>query len=327
VRDATDRPLAICLMGPTAAGKTDLAVALHAALPCELISVDSALVYRGMDIGTAKPAPELLARVPHRLVDILDPAEAYSAGRFRDDALAAMAEIGAAGRVPLLVGGTMLYFRALERGLADLPGADPELRAELAAEGERIGWPAMHRHLAQVDPDAATAIHPNDPQRIQRALEVQRLTGRPLSDLQRAARDNAPPWRLLKLVVAPDERAWLHARIAQRFQIMLEQGFLDEVAGLRARGDLHLGCPSMRAVGYRQAWQHLVGVFDRDELIARAVAATRQLAKRQFTWLRRETRASWFEATRTDLAGALVGAVAERLETEGTPPGRRGPMC
>ena len=316
--EATVRPLAICLMGPTAAGKTDLAVALHDAVPCELISVDSALVYRGMDIGTAKPSPELLARVPHRLVDILDPAEAYSAGRFRDDALAAMDEIASAGRVPLLVGGTMLYFRALERGLADLPTADPALRAELAAEGERLGWPAMHRHLAEVDPESAAAIHPNDPQRIQRALEVQRLTGRPLSDLQRAARESVPPWRLLKLVVAPESRAWLHERIARRFGSMLDEGFLDEVARLRARGDLHLGCPSMRAVGYRQAWQHLDGEFDREEMVARAVAATRQLAKRQFTWLRRETHATWFEATRSDLTEALVGQVVERLAAEGT---------
>jgi tRNA dimethylallyltransferase len=318
VTEATVRPLAICLMGPTAAGKTDLAVALHDAVPCELISVDSALVYRGMDIGTAKPSPELLARVPHRLVDILDPSEAYSAGRFRDDALAAMDEIASAGRVPLLVGGTMLYFRALERGLADLPTADPALRAELAAEGERLGWPAMHRHLAEVDPESAAAIHPNDPQRIQRALEVQRLTGHPLSDLQRAARESVPPWRLLKLVVAPESRAWLHERIARRFGSMLDEGFLDEVARLRSRGDLHLGCPSMRAVGYRQAWQHLDGEFDREEMVARAVAATRQLAKRQFTWLRRETHATWFEATRSDLTEALVGQVIERLAAEGT---------
>ena len=318
------RPLAICLMGPTASGKTDLAVALHDALPVEVVSVDSALVYRGMDIGTAKPSSELLARVPHRLVDILDPAEAYSAGRFRDDALAEMDAIAAAGRVPLLVGGTMLYFRALERGLADLPSADPAVRAELASEGERSGWPAMHRRLAEVDPEAAAAIHPNDPQRIQRALEVHRLAGRPLSDLQRAAREGVFPWRLMKLVVAPDARAWLHARIAQRFEIMLENGFLEEVAGLRARGDLHLGCPAMRAVGYRQAWQHLDGAFDRDEMVARAVAATRQLAKRQFTWLRRETRATWYEATRPDLAQTLVATVSERLRAEGTTSEARG---
>jgi tRNA dimethylallyltransferase len=229
-----------------------------------------------------------------------------------------MDEIASAGRVPLLVGGTMLYFRALERGLADLPTADPTLRAELAAEGERLGWPAMHRRLAEVDPGAAAAIHPNDPQRIQRALEVQRLTGHPLSDLQRAARESVPPWRLLKLVVAPESRAWLHERIARRFGSMLDEGFLDEVARLRSRGDLHLGCPSMRAVGYRQAWQHLDGEFDREEMVARAVAATRQLAKRQFTWLRRETHATWFEATRSDLTEALVGQVVERLAAEGT---------
>ncbi len=309
-------------MGPTAAGKTDLAVALHEALPCEVISVDSALVYRGMDIGTAKPSPELLARVPHRLVDILDPAEAYSAGRFRDDALAAMDGIAAAGRVPLLVGGTMLYFRALQRGLADLPAADPAVRAELEAEAARVGWPVLHRRLAEVDPEAAAAIHPNDPQRIQRALEVHRLTGRPLSRLRRERRAPALPWRLLRLVVAPAERAWLHRRIARRFESMLEHGFLDEVARLRARGDLDLDRPALRAVGYRQAWLHLDGRYGHEEMVQRALAATRQLAKRQFTWLRGEVGATWFEATRADLARALVGHVEARLGAVGRPPER-----
>lgn len=306
-------PVAICLMGPTASGKTDLALALQARLPCALISVDSALVYRGLDIGTAKPPPELLARVPHRLVDILDPTAAYSAGRFRADALAAMAEIGAAGRIPLLVGGTMLYFRALERGLADLPRADARLRAEIVAEAERSGWPALHRRLAEVDPAAAAAIHPNDPQRIQRALEVQRLTGRPLSRLQHEQSAPALPWRLLKLVVAPADRALLHARIEQRLAAMLAAGFLAEVARLRARGDLSGDCPALRAVGYRQAWQHLDGAFDQEEMVRRALAATRQLAKRQLTWLRRETDATWFDSSRPDLVEQVLAHVRARL--------------
>ncbi|MDX1594306.1 MAG: tRNA (adenosine(37)-N6)-dimethylallyltransferase MiaA [Gammaproteobacteria bacterium] len=305
-------------MGPTASGKTDLALALHDALPCGIVSVDSALVYRGMDIGTAKPPPEVLARVPHRLVDILDPAEAYSAGRFREDALAAMAEIGARGRTPLLVGGTMLYFRALARGLAELPRADPALREALSEEAARRGWPSLHRELGEVDPEAAAAIHPNDAQRIQRALEVYRLAGVPMSRLRRDRGGPGLPWRLIAIVVAPADRALLHARIAARFQAMLELGFLDEVRALRARGDLDLDRPSMRAVGYRQAWRHLDGAYDSETMIRRAVAATRQLAKRQLTWLRGEPGATWFEATRPDLAGAVIGHVARFLAGEGT---------
>jgi len=311
-------PVAICLMGPTASGKTDLAVRLHQELPCEIISVDSALVYRGLDIGTAKPSPELLAKVPHRLVDILDPAEAYSAGRFRDDALAALAEIGAAGRIPLLVGGTMLYFRALARGLADLPRADATLRAEISAEAEQVGWPALHRQLTELDPEAAAAIHPNDPQRIQRALEVFRLTGRPLSQLRREHRGPSLPWHLLKVVVAPADRALLHARIERRFTSMLEAGFLDEVARLRARGDLDLDRPAMRAVGYRQAWQHLEGMFDHAEMVRRAQAATRQLAKRQLTWLRREEGVTWFDSALPDVAATLLDHVLTRIDGRGT---------
>ena len=311
-------PVAICLMGPTAAGKTDLALMLHQHLPCEIVSVDSALVYRGMDIGTAKPSPDVLAQAPHRLVDILDPAEAYSAGRFRDDALAAMAEIGAAGRIPLLVGGTMLYYRALVRGLANLPRADAGIRAEISAEAGRLGWPVLHQRLAEADPQAATMIHPNDPQRIQRALEVIRLTGRPLSRLQSEHHGPPLPWRLLKLVVAPADRALLHARIEQRFVAMLEEGFLDEVARLRDRGDLDLDRPAMRAVGYRQAWQHLDGIFDREEMIRRAQAATRQLAKRQLTWLRREEGATWFDSSLPDVASRLLDHVRARLQVDGS---------
>ena len=311
-------PPAICLMGPTASGKTDLAVALHDPLPVELVSVDSALVYRGMDIGTAKPAPELLARVPHRLVDILDPAEAYSAGRFRDDALAAMAGIWAGGRIPLLVGGTMLYFRALTRGLSDLPRADAALREAIAAEAAERGWPAMHAELAARDPERAAAIHPNDPQRIQRALELLRLTGAPPSRLQAEGSQPPVPWRLVKLVVAPEDRALLHRRIEQRFLAMLDAGFLDEVRRLRARGDLDLALPSMRAVGYRQAWLHLDGAYDRETMVRKAVEATRQLAKRQFTWLRRETGATRLESTRPDLLAVALAALRSEGLGEGT---------
>jgi tRNA dimethylallyltransferase len=297
----SELPPAIFIMGPTAAGKTDLALALHERLSCELISVDSALVYRGMDVGTAKPEAEVLQRAPHRLIDILDPAEAYSAARFREDALAAMAEITATGRIPLLVGGTMLYFRALEQGLSELPPADEEVRARLDTEFEQHGLAAMHQRLAKVDPAAAERIHPNDPQRIQRALEVYEISGRPMTELQAEAAGNRLPYRLSKLIIAPQDRATLHERIEKRFSIMLEEGFIDEVARLRERGDLDLSMPSMRAVGYRQVWEYLDGNYGYDELIQRGVAATRQFAKRQLTWLRAEQDAVWFDSESEDL--------------------------
>ncbi|MCB1865892.1 MAG: tRNA (adenosine(37)-N6)-dimethylallyltransferase MiaA [Chromatiales bacterium] len=281
------RPPVVCLMGPTAAGKTDLALALHARLSVDLISVDSAQVFRGMDIGTAKPSVELRARVPHALIDICDPAEAYSAGRFRADATALIEASHAAGRLPLLVGGTMLYFRALERGLADLPEADPGLRAQLDREAAEQGWAALHARLATVDPASAERIHPNDPQRIQRALEVWQLTGEPLSALHARAGENAP-FRLIKLVVPPADREQLSARIAERFDAMLAAGLVDEVAALRSRPDLNLQRPSMRAVGYRQVWRHLDGEFDWATMRDAAIIATRQYAKRQLTWLRSE---------------------------------------
>lgn len=293
------RAPAVFLMGPTGAGKTDLAVELVERLGFGIVSVDSALVYRGMDVGTAKPGPEVLARAPHRLIDIRDPTEAYSAAEFRRDAPHAMAEVRAEGRVPLLVGGTGLYFRALERGLSALPPADPEVRRRLAAEAAALGWPALHERLAALDPVAAGRIHPHDPQRIQRALEVRELTGRPMSELLGSPAGPALPYRLLKVVLEPTDRGVLHARLEARFRAMLEAGLVAEVERLRARGDLCPDLPSMRAVGYRQVWAYLSGETDRDTMIARAVAATRGLAKRQLTWLRGES-----DALRVDPLGA-----------------------
>lgn len=282
-------PPAVCLMGPTAAGKTDLAVTLVEHLPMDIISVDSVMVYRGMDIGSAKPDSETLTRAPHRLIDIRDPAEAYSAAQFREDALREMAEISGEGHIPLLVGGTMLYFRALLSGLSSLPSADAEIRTRLEAEAEVEGWASLHRRLADVDAAAAARIHPNDPQRIQRALEVYELTGVPLSELQQQQQVDQPlPYRIIKLAVAPAERSVLHQRIAQRFEQMLGEGLVEEVESLRQRGDLHLDLPALRAVGYRQVWEFLDGDIDYTEMVERGVIATRQLAKRQFTWLRSE---------------------------------------
>lgn len=291
-----DLPPAIFIMGPTAAGKTDLALALHKNLTCELISVDSALVYRGMDIGTAKPNVEVLQKAPHCLVDILDPAQAYSAAQFREDALTAMAEITAQGRIPVLVGGTMLYFKALEKGLAKLPDANLAVRAKLDAEAESLGWQALHERLKEVDPGSAARIHPNDPQRIQRALEVYALTGRTLTALHQQDLPPPLPYRVAKIIIAPTQRVLLHQRIEARFRLMLSMGFMDEVVSLRARGDLDLSLPSMRAVGYRQMWQHLDGEFDFDTMTQEAIVATRRFAKRQFTWLRAVDDVVWFDS-------------------------------
>ncbi|WP_127477558.1 tRNA (adenosine(37)-N6)-dimethylallyltransferase MiaA [Sulfurivermis fontis] len=287
-------PPAILLMGPTAAGKTDLAVELVERLPCDIVSVDSALVYRGMDIGTAKPDAALLERAPHRLIDILDPAESYSAARFRADALREMAAIAAAGRIPLLVGGTGLYFRALRRGLSDLPGADVAVRARLEAEAASRGWEALHRRLREVDPVAAARIHPNDPQRLQRALEVFAVTGRPLSELQRGGGD-ALPYRVVALALVP-ERELLHRRIHARFHLMLERGLIGEVEGLFRRGDLGPDKPSIRCVGYRQVWSYLAGEVDHATMVTQGITATRQLAKRQLTWLRSEPDVHWLDS-------------------------------
>lgn len=275
-------------MGPTATGKTDAAVALAQRLPLDVISVDSAMVYRGLDIGTGKPDPATLARVPHRLIDLRDPAQPYSAADFRADALAAIADIRARGRVPLLVGGTGLYFRALRQGLSPLPGADPDLRSRLARQARSAGWDALHRRLAALDPAAAGRIRASDPQRIQRALEVIAATGERMSALQGRGRAGGCPFPVLALSLEPRSRAWLHARIRARFQAMLEAGLEEEVRRLRDRGDLSPELPALRAVGYRQVYEYLEGRQDRDAMVARAVAATRQLARRQLTWLRRE---------------------------------------
>ncbi|NVK40954.1 MAG: tRNA (adenosine(37)-N6)-dimethylallyltransferase MiaA [Oceanospirillaceae bacterium] len=280
-------PPAIFLMGPTAAGKTALAMALHDRLPCDIISVDSALIYRGMDIGTAKPTADELARYPHRLVDICDPAESYSAARFREDALAEMARISAAGRIPLLVGGTMLYFNALQHGLADLPRADADVRARLERDAASHGWPEMHRRLAQVDPESAERLKPMDSQRIQRALEVYELSGRPMSELWREQQRTALPYNLVSMAVMPQARAELHRRIELRYDQMLQQGLVDEVERvLHARGDLDPSYPSVRCVGYRQVWEYLEGRWDYETMRYKGIVATRQLAKRQITWLR-----------------------------------------
>ena len=300
------RPLAIFLMGPTASGKTALACELSERFPLDLVSVDSALVYRGMDIGTAKPDPATLARYPHALVDIRDPSQPYSAADFRADAVPVMERISAQGGVPLLVGGTGLYFRALQQGLSDLPEADPATRARLAAEAQRLGWPAMHARLVNLDPTAAARIDCNDVQRLQRALEVIELTGRPLSELQRGAAAHFP-WRVLKLALLPADRRVLHERIARRLDAMLAEGFLDEVRALRARGDLHADLPAIRAVGYRQAWEYLDGQTDAATFRDRAIFATRQLAKRQITWLRSDAGTRIFDPDRAGL-GERVGA-------------------
>ncbi len=287
-------------MGPTASGKTDLAVALRQAFPLDIISVDSAMVYRHMDIGTAKPAADILAVAPHHLLDIIDPLESYSAAQFRSDALRLMQEISAKGRIPLLVGGTGLYFRALEQGLSVLPKADDAVREHLLQEAARVGWEAMHQRLAQLDPQAAQRIHPHDPQRIQRALEICQISGVRMSDLWQQQQHQTLPYRVCKLILAPPQRQSLHSRIAQRFQGMLAAGLVAEVKALYQRGDLHLQCPSMRCVGYRQVWQYLLGELDYAQMQERGMIATRQLAKRQMTWLRREANAVWLDPLQVD---------------------------
>lgn len=310
---AAELPPVVVLMGPTASGKSRLAIELADALNGEIVSVDSSLVYRGMDIGTAKPTPAERAAVPHHLIDILDPSEVFSTGQFRDQALALIAAITARGRLPVLAGGTMLYFNALLRGLAELPSADPAIRREIEARAAREGWPTLHAELARLDPPAAARIHPNDPQRLQRALEVFYVTGRTLSDLCEGSRTPVLPFRPLRLVLAPSSRAVLAERIAERFRRMLEEGFLQEVEVLYLRGDLNETLPSIRAVGYRQAWTYLEGECDFDSFVERAIIATRQFAKRQYTWLRKETEATWLESEALGLIERAVGEVKATL--------------
>ncbi|GEN23194.1 tRNA dimethylallyltransferase [Halomonas cupida] len=308
------RPLAILLMGPTAAGKTDLAIELREALNGEIVSVDSAMIYRGMDIGSAKPSADELRRAPHRLIDIRDPVEAYSAAEFREDALREMQDIVAKGKVPLLVGGTMMYFKRLMDGVANLPSADPAVRQKLEQMAREQGLEALHRRLGEVDPESASRIHPNDPQRLMRALEVHEISGQSLTELWNRQPPQNFPFRTLSIGLAPADRAVLHERIARRFSLMLEAGFLDEVATLRARGDLSLELPSMKCVGYRQAWHYLDGDYDLAEMRYRGVVATRQLAKRQLTWLR-----SWPELHWVDpLAGKAAAELLKLVRVSGT---------
>lgn len=300
-------------MGPTASGKTDLAISLCKRFPCDLISVDSALVYRGMDIGTAKPDADTLARTPHRLIDIRDPEESYSAGDFVRDAYREMDDILAAGRIPLLVGGTMMYFRALTRGIAELPGADEAVRAAIDAQAERSGWPAMHAELQRVDPSAAARIAPNDRQRIQRALEVYRSSGTPLSTWQRDSKPARDDIAYLKVGLNIEPRSVLHARIEKRLDAMLGEGFLAEVESLRQRRGLTADHSSMRSVGYRQLWQYFDGDFELAEARDRALYATRQLAKRQITWLRSETDILLVDPLESAAIGAITGFLAQSL--------------
>ncbi len=306
-------PAVVFLMGPTAAGKTELAVELSKMLPFEIISVDSALIYRGMDIGTAKPAPQLLVKAPHHLIDIIDPAQSYSAADFRQDALALMEDITARGRIPLLVGGTMMYFKALRDGMATMPPADARVRQRLLDSARDRGWPWLHQRLTSVDPEAAGRIKPSDSQRLQRALEVYDLTGKPLSQWHREQKVQRFPYQVTNLAVAPPDRAVLHERIAMRFVRMLEEGFLDEVKSLYSRGDLTAALPSVRSVGYRQAWSYLEGELSYDDMVERGIIATRQLAKRQLTWLRSWPDVHWLDSLSSDLPGDALRVLDSAL--------------
>lgn len=290
-----------CLMGPTASGKTQLAVQLVQRFPMEIISVDSAMVYREMNIGTAKPDAQILKIAPHRLIDIRDPSEPYSAAQFCEDAVREIKDIFAKGKIPLLVGGTMLYFRALQEGLSELPSADPLIRAKLNKEAEQSGWPALHERLAKIDPVAAKRIHSNDSQRIQRALEVYEISGKSLTFWQQEKPSLLENFDIINFAVAPLDRAILHERIALRFKQMLKEGLIEEVKRLFERGDLNLQMPSMRSVGYRQVWEYLLGNLTYEEMQEKGVVATRQLAKRQLTWLRSWLNLTWFDSEASDL--------------------------
>ena len=307
-------PPALFLMGPTAGGKTAAAVAMARELPVDIISVDSAQVYRGMDIGTAKPDAGTLAEAPHHLIDIVDPPESFSVGDFRQRAVELMARITSAGRVPLLVGGTMLYFKALQEGLSELPRADPAIRCAIDSVARDVGWPTMHEELRRRDPETAKRVDPHDAHRIQRALEVLHATDRPLSVLVRERRPEALPYRVIAVSLEPSHRTALHARIAERFDKMLGQGLVEEVHDLRSRYHLDAGTPSMRCVGYRQAWEHLDGKLSRDELRNQGIAATRQLAKRQLTWLRSMRTVARMDCLAADAAAQVLQHFRRALE-------------
>jgi tRNA dimethylallyltransferase len=293
--NSVDKPKVIFLMGPTASGKTALAIEMATQHNCEIISVDSALIYRDMDIGSAKPSLQELQLAPHKLIDILDPSESYSAADFRRDALLAIEDIVSRGKTPLLVGGTMMYFKALLEGLSPLPGADNGIRQQILAQAQTQGWDALHQELCDIDPVAGERIHPNDPQRLSRALEVYRISGKTMTELTQT-KSAALPYDVVQFAIAPTDRKILHQLIAKRFNMMLEQGFIEEVARLKARNDLHLELPSMRCVGYRQCWQYLDNEFDHTTMVEKATAATRQLAKRQLTWLRSWPDLQWLES-------------------------------
>jgi tRNA dimethylallyltransferase len=315
--NTASKPLAVAIMGPTASGKTASALAIAQRIPSEIISVDSALVYRGMDIGTAKPTREERAAAPHHLIDIIDPLDSYSVAQFRTDTLRLVGEIAARGKLPLLVGGTMLYFKGLADGLDDLPGADPALRAELEEEAARVGWPAMHARLALLDPETAARLAPADAQRIQRALEICALSGKPMSELLALREKTELPFELLSFALEPSDRAVLHERIARRFDIMLEESadgsLITEVEALRRRGDLHPGLPSMRCVGYRQAWEYLDGTINYQTMRETGIIATRQLAKRQLTWLRSMPQRVVLDCLAPDPAAAMLAQIGDRL--------------
>ncbi|RPA33781.1 tRNA (adenosine(37)-N6)-dimethylallyltransferase MiaA [Shewanella frigidimarina] len=293
--NSVDKPKVIFLMGPTASGKTALAIDMATQYNCEIISVDSALIYRDMNIGSAKPSAEELEMAPHKLIDILDPSESYSAADFRRDALLAIEDIISRGKTPLLVGGTMMYFKALLEGLSPLPSADEAIRQQILAQAQTEGWEALHQELCNIDPVAGERIHPNDPQRLSRALEVYRISGKTMTELTQT-KSAALPYDVVQFAIAPNDRKVLHELIAKRFNIMLEQGFIEEVARLKARDDLHLELPSIRCVGYRQCWQYLDNEFDHATMVEKATAATRQLAKRQLTWLRSWPDLQWLES-------------------------------
>lgn len=302
----------IFLMGPTATGKTDIAVSLFKQYSIELISVDSAMVYKGMDIGTAKPSKELLNEVPHRLIDICEPDEPYSAARFRADALGEINNIHTCQRIPLLVGGTGLYFRALESGISELPDADADVRQRLELEAGEVGWEAMHRRLAEVDPDSAERIHPNDPQRIQRALEIYEISGRSMTDHYENGAVSPFPFEVIKIILNPGDRLKLHERIKHRFLKMLDDGFIEEVRTFHKVDRFSGSLPAMRMVGYRQIWNYLDGETNHEEMVERGIAATRQLAKRQMTWLRKEENGIWFNSDESGLVDKIQGILCEK---------------